>query len=102
MGQFFPYVIQKDYYNNKVLPENLGNIEYDLGEIDPSSNYNYTAADILLNADMVSVVRDGFASFFFHPFWLEPEIDKPGLADFRAVIDGITARGYTWVDPSTL
>lgn len=102
VGQFFPYVIQKDYYNNKVLPENLGNIEYDLGEIDPSSNYNYTAADILLNADMVSVVRDGFASFFFHPFWLEPEIDRPGLADFRAVINGITARGYTWVDPSTL
>lgn len=101
VGQFFPYVIRQDYYGNKVLPENLGNIEYDLGAADPSSNYNYTPADILLNADMASVVRDGFASFFFHPFWLEPELGLPGFNDFKTVIDGITARGYTWVDPST-
>jgi uncharacterized protein YdaL len=102
VGQFFPYVIRKDYYNNKVLPENLGNIEYDLGTLDPSSNYNYTAQDILLNADKATVVRDGWAVFFFHPFWLEASLGKPGLADFQAVITGITARGFVWTDPATL
>jgi uncharacterized protein YdaL len=102
VGQFFPYVIRQDHYGNKVLPENLGNIEYDLGALDPSSNYDYTAQDILTNAANVKVVRDGFASFFFHPFWLEPEIAKPGLADFKTVIEGISALGFTWADPALL
>jgi uncharacterized protein YdaL len=99
VGQFFPYLIRTDHYGNEVLPENLGNIEYDLGPIDPSSNYNYTADDILLNAANAKVVRNGFASFFFHPFWLEPELGMPGFADFKKVIEGITALGFTWVDP---
>ncbi len=100
VGQIFPYVIQKDYYGQRVIPESLGNIEYDIHLIDPSSNYNYTPADILGNADYALTVRDGFASFFFHPFWLEPELNLPGLADFKRVIDGITQRGFTWVAPS--
>ena len=102
VGQFFPYVILQDHYGNRVLPENLGNIEYNLGDQDPSSNYDYTGDDLLLNASCALVVRDGFASFFFHPFWLEPSIQKPGFADFKKVIDGVTAMGYVWTDPSTL
>jgi uncharacterized protein YdaL len=58
----------------------------------------YTAQDILTNADYARVVRDGFASFFFHPFWLEAGLPvTTGRADFRQVIDGIKAMGYTWV-----
>jgi uncharacterized protein YdaL len=102
MGQIFPYVIQKDYYGQRVLPESLGNIEYDISAIDPTSNYNYTAEDIVTNAKFGKAVRDGFASFFFHPFWLEPELGVPGLADFQKTIDGITQLGYTWVAPSKL
>jgi uncharacterized protein YdaL len=102
VGQFFPYVILKDHYGNKVLPENIGNIEYDLGPIDPSSNYNYTADDLLLNAFNAQVVRDGFAAFFFHPFWLEPSIGKPGFADFKRVVEGLTALGYVWASPEAL
>jgi uncharacterized protein YdaL len=102
VGQIFPYVIQKDYYGQRVLPENLGNIEYDIHTIDPTSNFNYTADDIITNAKYAKAVRDGFASFFFHPFWLEPEVGTPGFADFQKTIDGITALGYTWVAPSKL
>jgi uncharacterized protein YdaL len=102
VGQFFPYVIRHDHYGNKVLPENIGNIEYDLGAQDPSSNYNYTADDLLLNAANAAVVRGGFASFFFHPFWLEPSLGKPGFADFKKVVEGLTALGYTWADPRLL
>jgi uncharacterized protein YdaL len=102
VGQIYPFVIQKDYYGQRVLPENLGNIEYDIHTIDPTSNFNYTADDIITNAKYGLAVRDGFASFFFHPFWLEPEVGTPGFADFQKTMDGITALGYTWVAPSKL
>ncbi|RZL43926.1 MAG: DUF2334 domain-containing protein [Variovorax sp.] len=102
VGQFFPYVIQRDHYGQRILPENLGNIEYDIREVDPSSNYNYTWQDLKLNAENAKVVRDGFASFFFHPFWLEPEINKPGFQDLQSIINAIEALGYQWVDASTL
>jgi uncharacterized protein YdaL len=100
VGQIFPYVIKKDYYGQRIIPESLGNIEYDIRDIDPTSNYNYTPQDILVNAQYALTVRDGFASFFFHPFWLEPSLNLPGFADFQKVVDGITQLGFTWVAPS--
>jgi uncharacterized protein YdaL len=102
VGQIFPYVIGKDYYGQRILPENLGNIEYDISTIDPTSNYNYTADDLITNARYAKAVRDGFASFFFHPFWLEPTLGTPGFADFKKTVEGITQLGYTWVAPSKL
>jgi len=102
VGQIFPYTVARDYYGQRVLPENLGNIEYDISTIDPTSNYNYTADDILTNARYALAVRDGFASFFFHPFWLEPNLGVPGFADFKKTVEGITALGYTWIAPSRL
>ena len=47
VGQIFPYVIKRDYYGQRVLPESLGNIEYDIRTVDPTSNYNFTAQDII-------------------------------------------------------
>ncbi|RYF18968.1 MAG: DUF2334 domain-containing protein [Comamonadaceae bacterium] len=102
VGQFYPYVVRKDYYGQYVLPENLGNIEYDIRTVDPTSNYNYTADDLLLNAKYAKTIRDGFASFFFHPFWLEPNLGTPGFEDFKKTVEGISALGFTWVAPSTL
>jgi uncharacterized protein YdaL len=101
-GQIFPYVIQRDYYGQRVLPENLGNIEYDIHEVDPSSFLNYPWQDIALNAQYALTVRDGFASFFFHPFWLEADVGKPGFQDFSSLVDAITALGYTWVAPGSV
>ena len=100
VGQIFPYVIKKDHYGQRIIPENLGNIEYDISAIDPTSNFNYTWQDIVTNAEYGKTVRDGFASFFFHPFWLEPAVGVPGYADFQKTITGITHLGYTWVAPS--
>jgi uncharacterized protein YdaL len=102
VGQIFPYVVGRDHYGQRVLPENLGNIEYDISTIDPTSNYNYTSEDIVTNARYALAVRDGFASFFFHPFWLEPTVGTPGLEDFKKTVEGISALGYTWVAPSQL
>lgn len=102
-GMFFPYVIHRDPYGQYVIPENLGNIEYDIHTIDPSSNFNYTWKDILENAEYGKVVRDGFGSFFFHPFWIDPDFnDLHAWDDFKNLIDGITALGYQWTDAQTL
>jgi uncharacterized protein YdaL len=100
VGQIYPYVISKDWYGQRIVPESLGNIEYDIHTIDPTSNYNYTAQTILTNAQYAKTVRDGYASFFFHPFWLDPSLHTPGLADFKTIIKGITNMGYTWIAPS--
>jgi uncharacterized protein YdaL len=105
-GQIFPYPIARDYYGQRVLPENLGNIEYDISKYDPSSNLTYTSGDILLNARYALAVRDGFASFFFHPFWIEREVTtqtgQNPYQDFTSLVQGITNLGYTWVAPSML
>jgi len=95
VGQVYPYVVHRDYYTQKVLPENLGNLEYD-------STVTYTADDIITNATYAKAVRDGFASWFFHPFLLEPDSGAPGYADFQKAMTGITQLGYTWIAPSKL
>ena len=102
VGQFFPYIINSDYYGQRVIPENLGNVEYNICSTDPSSCLTYTAQDILTNANYALVVRDGFASFFFHPFWLEPRVVATGFADFQQIIAGISGLGFTWADASTV
>lgn len=94
VGQFYPYIIEKDYYGQRVIPENLGNIEHK--EL-CSYCLDYTYTDIITNADIALMVRDGFASFFFHPFLLDPNANVPGDNDFDQVIRGITGLGYTWV-----
>jgi uncharacterized protein YdaL len=101
-GQFFPYPIQKDYYGQRILPENLGNFEYDLSAFDPTSNFVYTWQDILTNAQYAMTVRDGFGSFFFHPFLLEPEYKLTAMNDLKKLVDAMTKLGYVWVAPSAL
>ena len=100
MGQIFPYVINKDYYGQRIIPESLGNIQYANNTMESVSNFNYTWQDIVTNAAYGKTVRDGFASFFFHPFLLEPAAGVPGYQDFQNVMNGISALGYTWVAPS--
>jgi uncharacterized protein YdaL len=89
VGQMFPYVV-KDVYGTKVLPENLGNIE-------PEDWFQYPKklpADIIRDAKRNLVVRDGFASFYFHPF-----LD---ISYLKETVEGIQAAGYTFVSPTSL
>ena len=107
VGQFFPYLIKKDHYGQRIIPENLGNVEY-IVPGDASSQMNYTWDTIVGNADYALTVRDGFGSFFFHPFWLEtdPSLPKTAFSDFQKLISGINAlkvngvAAYKWVAPS--
>ncbi len=83
-GQFFPYVIHRDIYGQKVLPENIGNV-------DP---YVWNGYPVRLPADMIRaakksrVVRDGWANGFYHAF-----LD---LAYLQELVRGIKALGYTY------
>jgi uncharacterized protein YdaL len=84
-GQFFPYVIQNDIYGQKIVPENLGNV--DLMVLSGATVRQ--PADLIRVARKQKVVRDGWASGFFHPF-LEPEL-------LRELVRGVKAEGYTYV-----
>src|SRR5436190_407324 len=61
--QFFPYTIFHDYYGLHVWPENLGYLPLsDDGAVMRSPD------DMIENARLYKVVRDAWASFFWHPF----------------------------------
>ncbi|MCC2279311.1 polysaccharide deacetylase family protein [Streptomyces sp. ET3-23] len=89
IGQFFPYAV-KDVYGTTVLPENLGNYE-------PVPYNNHPArlpADLIAAAKANLAVRDGVASFFYHPYY--------DVTPLQQTIDGIKALGYTFVGPMDL
>ena len=85
-SQYFPYMINKDLFGQKIYPENLGYVP-----LSADKNVNATAIQtILRHAKSNLAVRDGFASFFFHPF-----LDITLLAE---LVDGIQKLGYTYLD----
>ncbi len=87
-GQYFPYPV-RDVYGTVVVPENIGNV---------TEAYNQhparTPADLVQTARLNKVVRDGYASFFYHPYL--------GIAGLKAVVDGVRAEGYTFVPSSSV
>ena len=85
-GQYFPYIIEKDIFGQKIYPENLGYIPM-VANADSSRAY---VDRILENAHSVHRVRDGIASCFFHPF-LDLEL-------LKRLADGLKAEGYSFVN----
>lgn len=103
IGQFFPYIIEQDYYGRRVLPENIGNIQSSVCNTGFSCEaYNWQ--DLCLNAEYALAVRDGFASFFFHPFLLNQS--SASAADhavgFQNIIGCFNELHYQWVGANTL
>jgi uncharacterized protein YdaL len=86
---FLPYTT-KDVYGFNVIPENLGNYEPE------PSNHNSArlVPDLLATAAINRVIRDGVASFFFHPYY--------DIALLKQLVQGIKNAGYTFVAPSAL
>ncbi|MFN2593318.1 MAG: DUF2334 domain-containing protein [Actinomycetota bacterium] len=89
VGQFFPYVVN-DVYGSKVLPEDLGNFEPEWTNNNPPRS----PQDMIDTARRDLAVRDGFASFFFHPYY--------DINALKQTVQGIKALGYTFVSPSSL
>jgi uncharacterized protein YdaL len=89
VGQFFPYSV-RDVYGTALVPENLGNIE-------PEPFNNHPArlpADLVAAARANLVVRDGVASFFYHPYL--------GTGYLKQTVEGVRALGYTFVSASAV
>ena len=82
--QLLPYFIPGDNYTSQMIPENLGYI--------PTSNPS--PDDMVQNARRNLAIRDGFASFFFHPF--------VSLDVLKKLVKDIQALGYTFADIRSL
>jgi len=78
--QLLPYFIPAQGNHSQMIPENLGYI--------PSSHP--VPDGIIQHAKRNLAVRDGFASFFFHPFI--------SLDVLRKLVKGIQALDYTFAD----
>ncbi|KIM07945.1 MAG: hypothetical protein KU29_05760 [Sulfurovum sp. FS06-10] len=90
VGQFFPYVIQKDVYGTTIIPENIHNIEDR-----PNSGYRQLLpANMIHFAKKLKVVRDGVASFYYHPYF--------GDTYLKQIIPGLQQAGYEFVSAPTL
>ncbi|HEX2868572.1 MAG TPA: DUF2334 domain-containing protein [Ignavibacteriales bacterium] len=85
-SQYFPYIINKDLFGQKIFPENLGYVPLDK-DINVSRKY---VQNIIQGARVNLNVRDGFAACFFHSF-----LDVSLL---KELVDGIRALGYTYID----
>jgi peptidoglycan/xylan/chitin deacetylase (PgdA/CDA1 family) len=89
IDQFFPYTIFHDYYGFHIWPENLGFVPLPTEGGTPKH-----VDDMLEAARLHKVVRDAWASFFWHP----PLIRTPiGIQSLEKLIDGIRAEGYEFV-----
>lgn len=74
-GHYFPYPTV-DRFGRFIIPEGIGFIEVD----------NPSPEELIKNAELMRVVRDGMASFFFHPF-----LD---LKYLKQSVEGIQKLGY--------
>jgi uncharacterized protein YdaL len=86
-GQFFPYAV-RDIYGSAIVPENIGNVEPDAFNNHPAR----LPADLVASAKRNLVVRDGMASFFYHPYL--------GTTYLKQAVEGIQGLGYTFVPAS--
>ncbi|TJZ59373.1 DUF2334 domain-containing protein [Streptomyces piniterrae] len=84
--QFYPYVV-RDVYGTAVIPESLGNVEATGHNGRPPRG----PKDIVGAARRTLVVRDGVASFFYHP--------PLGPGKLREILQGIRDLGYRFVGP---
>jgi uncharacterized protein YdaL len=86
-GQYMPYTVH-DVYKMKVLADTLGGIE-------PQPYFSYPArlpADIIADAQRNLVVRDAWASFFFHTY--------DNVSYLKQTVLGLKSLGYTFVSPT--
>jgi Uncharacterized protein conserved in bacteria (DUF2334) len=89
IDQFFPYTIGYDYYGVHVWPENLGYVPL------PRFGGSAQHVDTMLEAARANrVIRDAWASFFWHPILIRTEL---GIESLEKLVDGVRALGYEFV-----
>lgn len=99
-GQLFSYELYGDIYRQKVIPENLGNVQPQLNDQVVATR---SVDKILSDAKRNLVLRDVWASVCYHPFLLDPSLNpenqgNPPEKDLERLVKGIQALGYTFVN----
>jgi len=100
-GQFFPFEIYGDYYGQRLLPENVGNVQpYMSNQV----FHLITIDDLLAHMKRNRVIRDAWGSFFVHAVLLRP-IAEGGLAEYPGdtrpldrLFKETKALGYEFID----
>lgn len=100
-GQFFPYEIFGDVYGQRIVPEDVGNVQPYMNEqVLKSVSVDDMIAIIRRNA----VLRDAWASFFVHPSMVDVTAKggtgrRPGdTSEIERLIRAARANGYEFVD----
>jgi len=96
-NQFFPYVVYWDIYGETLIPENLGYVGNDPGYYNPPDS-------IIAHAKYFLAVRDGIASFFWHPTLANYTDEEHfyGLESLKKIVRNLKQMGYTFVSPTDL
>lgn len=100
-GQFFPFEIYGDIYGQRLLPENLG---YPPRDIDPVDSGPHTIDDIIEDVKRNRVLRDQWASLFFHiGYIINPKIglkkvSQENLLKVRELLETIKSSDYEFID----
>ncbi|MEK6570411.1 MAG: DUF2334 domain-containing protein, partial [Bacteroidota bacterium] len=85
-SQYFPYVIERDLYGQKIYPENLGYVPMQ----ENLDLERQSVEKIVKTAELNLTVRDGFVTAFFHPFL--------PLDLLKELVTSIQDLGYTFAD----
>jgi hypothetical protein len=99
-GQLFPYELYGDMYGQLLAPENLGNVQPDLNDQVTATR---SVDTILKDAKRNLVLRDVWASVFYHPFLLNPELNSanannPPMTDLEILVKGLKDLGYNFIN----
>ena len=100
-GQFFPYEIFGDVYGQRIIPENVGNLQPYINE---QVLRTHRIDDMLRILRRNSVLRDVWGSFFVHAYYLGSRANHgvgrfPGdTKEFERLIDGARSYGYEFID----
>jgi uncharacterized protein YdaL len=86
-GQFFPFLIAKDIYGQKIFPENLGY----LPTFQQRDSFELCINQMIETAKAIYNVRDGYASFYFHTHLSSTDY-------LRQIVEGISSLGFSFVD----
>jgi uncharacterized protein YdaL len=102
-GQIFPYELYGDIYRQHVIPEDLGNVEPELTD---QVEFTRTVDTMLNDAKRNLVLRDVWASAFYHSFLLDPKMnaanrDPSKPKDLERLITGLKALGYNFINLET-
>lgn len=100
-GQMFPYEIYGDLHGQRIIPENIGNCQpYLNSHVVRPRSYK----DIINDAKRNLVLRDNWASFFYHVNLVDSHKDGgrgayPGdTSELREILRQIKSFGYRFVD----